>query len=219
MTPQAVTADRTQAVDSWEAVVRLWPDDAARSWTRLLVETASNDTGVQAVVATGSAVRDVDRSDDLDLVLIHRGTRPSLVRPPISVDLRCYNQTDVAPKLASGHSYLSWAVRFGRPLFERRDWWSSLRASWNPRLVLPSAAEAIRLAQQAERHTDALAGAGDDDAAAEMALSALTHRARAALSTAGVFPKSRPELAEQLRLIGERKLAGHLDDALTRRNQ
>lgn len=219
MTPPAVTARGTQALDTWEAAVRLWPDDAARSWTRLLVEAAGNDTGVRAVVATGSAVRDVDRSDDLDLVLIHSGTRPNLARPPISVDLRCYDQARVASKLADGHSYLSWAVRFGRPLLERDGWWSSLRASWNPRLGVPSAAEATDLAQQAENHRDALADAGDEDAAAEMALSALTHRARAALSTAGVFPKSRPELAGQLRRIGERKLAGRLDDALARRHQ
>ena len=219
MTPPALTTLAAQASSRWEAAVRLWPEDAARDWTRLLVAAAGSDTGVQAVVATGSAVRDVDRSDDLDLVLVHRGARPDLSRPPISVDLRCYDRADVATKLAGGHSYLSWAVRFGRPLFERGRWWSDLSAAWSPRLVVPSPVEATRLAQQAERYRDALADAGDDDASAEMALSALTHRARAALSTVGVFPQSRPELARQLRLIGEHELSERLKQALVRRQK
>lgn len=219
MTPQVLRTLPARASKHWQAAVRRWPDDAARDWTRLLVEAAGSDTGVLAVVATGSAVRDVEHSDDLDLVFVHRGARPSLPRPPISVDLRCYDQAHVVAKLASGHSYLSWAVRFGRPLFERDGWWSDLCAAWNPKLVVPSAGEAAKLAQQAERHSGALAGAGDDDAAAEMALSALTHRARAALSTAEVFPQSRPELAGQLRLIGEQELADRLEEALSERCQ
>ncbi len=94
-----------------------WPDDEARDWARDLMQAARQNGTVNAVVATGSAVRDVDRSDDLDLVLIYHAVKPSLRRPPISTDLRCYDQADVAARLAAGHSYLSWAVRFGRVLF------------------------------------------------------------------------------------------------------
>ena len=41
----------------------------------------------------------------------------------------------------------------------------------------------------------------------------LTHLARAALSEAGVFPYSRPELPGQLRDIGDHALADRLDAA------
>ena len=202
----------------WEAAVCSWPDDEARDWASDLVQAARQTGTVNAVVAAGSAVRDVDRSDDLDLVLIYDAVKLSLRRPPISVDLRCYDQADVSARLAAGHSYLSWAVRFGRVLVERDRWWSKLRAEWNDRLLLPSAAEAIEQAQRAEHQRDGLAAAGDDDAAAELQLAALTHRARAALTRSGVFPQSRPELPAQLRRIGEGALAERLGEALTRRN-
>ena len=80
-------------------------------------------------------------------------------------------------------------------------------------------AEANERAQQAERQRDGLAAAGDHDAAAELQLSALTHLARAALSGANVFPKSRPELAGQLRLIGKDALAARLEEALAHRHE
>lgn len=218
MSPAQVKPLSAPAAGDWEHAVVSWPDDAAFHWTCRLIETSQRISAIQAVVATGSAVRDVEHSDDLDLDLVHRATRPVLPRPPISVDLRCYCQTDVVPKLAHGHSLLSWTVRFGQPLFERNRWWNRLRADWDPRLLLPDATESIERAERVERHRDALAEAGDVDAAAEMALSALTHRARAALSNAGVFPQSRPELPDQLRQIGEYQLAEVVDTALACRH-
>ncbi len=214
MSNQTLTSPSALPAGHWERAVVSWPDDEALRWTRSLIDTAHRDGSVQAVIATGSAVRDVELSDDLDLILVHTAARPALQRPPISVDLRCFCQTDIVPKLAIGHSFLSWAVRFGRPLFERNRWWSRLRADWNRRLLLPSETESTERARRAERHRDALAEAGDDDAAAEMALSALTHHARAALSAAGVFPQSRPELPGQLRQIGDHQLAEVFDRAL-----
>ena len=218
MNGQTITQQTHVAPARWEATVRSWPDGEARDWARDLMQAANHNGTVNAVVVTGSAVRDVDRSDDLDLVLVYSAVRPSLPKPPISVDLRCYDQADVAARLAAGHSYLSWAVRFGRALFERDRWWSRLRAEWNDHLLLPSASEAIERAQRAERQRDGLAAAGDDDAAAELQLAALTHRARAALTRSGVFPQSRPELAAQLRRIGEDALAERLSEALVRRS-
>lgn len=218
MNGQAITERPHVVPGCWEAAVCSWPDDEARNWASDLIQAARKNGTVNAVVATGSAVRDVDRSDDLDLVLVYHTVRPPLPRAPISVDLRCYDLADVASRLTAGHSYLSWAVRFGRVLVERDRWWSKLRAEWNDRLLLPSAAEAIERAQRAERQRDALAAAGDDDAAAELQLAALTHRARAAVARSGVFPQSRPELAAQLRRIGEDALADRLSEALARRS-
>lgn len=198
--------------------MRSWPDDAAQAWTSDAVASAVEDTAIQAIVGTGSAVRDVVISDDLDLVLVYRERRPELPRPPISIDLRQYECADVLAKLASGHDYLVWAVRFGRILVERDCWWSRLRAEWDGRLPLPSTADARERARKAEHLSEELSAAGDTSAAAELHLSMLTHLARAALSGAGVFPKSRPELAEQLRSIGEARLADQLARAISVRN-
>ncbi len=217
MTQQLSAHSAQRSSDALETV-RSWPSATARAWTLDLVERARSDETIEAVVASGSAVREVEISDDLDLVLVYQGRRPDLTRPPIDVDLRQYERDDVPGKLARGHDYLSWTVRFGRVLFERNAWWSRLRAEWNDRLALPSASEAWKRAHRTERHLQEMLTAGDRDAAAELRVSVLTHLARAALSDAGTFPESRPELAGQLRGIGEEALADQLDEALGRRD-
>lgn len=219
MTPQlrkrGVAAAPAPALDA----VRSWPSGEARAWTLDAVERARSDEAIEAIVASGSAVREVESSADLDLVLVYRGRRPGLTRPPIDVDLRQYEQDDVSTKLASGHDYLSWTVRFGCVLFERDAWWTRLRAEWNDRLALPSASEARKRARETKRHYENMLAVGDRDAAAELLVSMLTHLARAALSDGGVFPQSRPELARQLRGIGEEALADRLDEALRQRRE
>lgn len=200
-------------------VVKRWPDEAARAWTYEAVEGATENTAIKAIVATGSSVRDVEHNDDLDLVLVYRECRPILPRPPISIDLRLYEQDDVLQKLAAGHDYLSWTVRYGRVLCERYDWWTTLVSDWKDRLSLPSVTDALERAQKAEGLYKKLIEIGDAEAAADLQLSMLTFLSRAALSKAGVFAKSRPELPEQLRGIGEGVLADRLIDALERRTE
>ena len=221
MTQQLTTKHAPRSLrgqHSWHAAIRSWPDDAAQAWTVDTVEGAANCAAIEAVVATGSAVRDVEHSDDLDLVVVYRVQRPELPRPPISIDLRQYEQADVLQKLAAGHDYLTWTVRYGRVLFERGCWWTQLQADWTSRLVLPSVDESRERARKAERLYNELRAVGDADAASELHLSMLTHLSRAALSSARVFPKSRPELASQLRSIGECELAHRLVRALKERN-
>ena len=203
---------------SWHVAIRSWPDDAAQAWTVNTVEGATECTEIEAVIATGSAVRDVEHSDDLDLVVVYRVQRPELPRPPISIDLRQYEQADVLQKLAEGHDYLTWTVRYGRALFERDRWWTQLQTDWTSQLLLPSVDESRERAHKAERLYNELRAVGDAFAASELHLSMLTHLSRAALSGAGVFPKSRPELASQLRSIGECELADRLVRALGERN-
>lgn len=201
----------------WLTAVKRWPDDAARDWTLGAIEQAMADKTIEAFVATGSSVRDVEFSEDLDLVFVYQKCRPALPRPPISIDLRGYEAADVTQKLAEGHDYLSWTVRYGRILFERGCWWTNLRAEWNDRLSLPSVSEACSRAEKAEFLSMELREAGDEDAADELQLSSLTHTCRAALSRAHIFPRSRPELDGQLREIGELSLADQLAGALERR--
>ena len=218
---QRVTAERTarrlEESDQALAVVRSWPNGRVRLWTIDAVAVARQDSAILAIVASGSAVRDVAKSDDLDLELVYRKCRPDLPRPPIGVDLQQHDAAKVPQKLANGHDFLSWAVHFGRPLFERDQWWSRLRADWNDRLSLPSAVEARERARRAQRLHEELQTLGDHDAAIENYVSMLTHLARATLSDAGILPRSRPELADQLRQIGETPLADRLTDALAHR--
>lgn len=218
---QRITAERSadwqEAPRATLEAVRSWPTSKARQWTIDTVAVASQDAVIQAIVASGSAVRDVPNCDDLDLVLVYHKCRPSLPRPPIGVDLQQHEESEIPQKLAHGHDFLSWAVRFGRPLFERDQWWSRLRDDWNDRLSLPSATEARRRAARAQQLYQEMRSLGDHDAAKENYVSMLTHRARAALSDAGVLPRSRPELAEQLRGVGEQKLADQLAEALAHR--
>ena len=197
--------------------VRSWPNTKARFWTMDAVDLAGQDAAILAIVASGSAVREVAQSDDLDLVLVYRKVQPSLPRAPIGVDLQQHEADEVPQKLAKGHDFLSWAVRFGQPLFEREEWWSRLRADWIDRLSLPSAAEARKRARRAQQLHEEMQSLGDHDAASENYVSMLTHLARATLSDAGVLPRSRPELADQLRQIGEVPLADRLADALVQR--
>ena len=181
------------------------------------VDLAGQAAAILAIVASGSAVRDVALSDDLDLVLVYSKVRPTLPRAPIGVDLQQHEADEVPQKLAKGHDLLSWAVRFGQPLFEREQWWSRLRADWIDRLSLPSAAEARKRARRAQQLHEEMQSLGDHDAASENYVSMLTQLARATLSDAGILPRSRPELADQLRRIGEAPLADRLTEALAHR--
>ena len=211
------SAHRQEELSAALDAVRSWPSSRARLWTIDAVALARQDAAIQAIVASGSAVREVANSDDLDLVLVYSKRRPSLPRPPIGVDLQQHEEAEVPQKLEDGHDFLSWAVRFGRPLFEREQWWSRLRADWNDRLSLPSAAEARKRAHRAQQLHQEMQSLGDHDAATENYIAMLTHLARAALSDAGVLPRSRPELADQLRGIGEQPLADRLAYALAHR--
>lgn len=217
MTPRPTPHEAARARPDSVAAVRPWPSEPARAWTLGLVTDAKRIREIVALVASGSAIRDVERSDDIDLVLVYRDCRPVLARRPIDVDLRQYEQTEVVRKLKTGHDYLSWTVRYGHVLFERSGWWSRLREEWQDRLLPPSADDARARAQRAASHYARMRDVGDHDAAAELSVLMLTHLARAALSDAGVLPQSRPELVGQLRGIGEDLLADRLAEALSSR--
>jgi len=220
MTQQLATepeAGVAQAPTSLLTAVQRWPDNAARDWTLGAVEQAMFEEAIKAIIATGSSVRDVEFSDDLDLVFVYKHSRPATPRPPISIDLRGYGEAQVARKLAEGHDYLSWTVRFGQILFERECWWTRLRADWNDRLCLPSVADARTRAEKAECLSKELREAGDEEGANELQWSSLTNICRAELIRARVFPKSRPELDGQLREIGRHELADQLASGLERR--
>lgn len=191
-----------------------WPTPRSRDWTSTFLDSARNNPNIIAVVAVGSAVRPHVASADIDLVVIC--TDPDLLKetPPIEVDLRAYSAAEIDSQLKSGHDMLGWAARFGRVLYQRDGFWDKVLNSWDHRLPLPSSKLARKRAAAAYRHLTNVVQFGDVDAAHEQALSYLTHLARAELLDRGFYPASRPELAEQLRVIGNFRLAEWLDSLL-----
>ena len=194
-----------------------WPSEDAHAWTRAFLAGASEGASILAVVAYGSAVREVESSADLDLLFVFEGDAPEIDQPSADIDLRGYARDDVETLLAEGHDVLGWAIRFGIVLWQRDGWWDDLARRWRDRLHLPSESAADERASRALRVSRELEAVGDADAAEEQRLVALTQRARAELIRAGVFPGSRPELPHQLRAIGDAALARDLSEAIGRR--
>ena len=197
--------------DSASGRVFRWPTLRSRDWTDAFLKSAQNDPNILAIVAVGSAVRPEVSSADVDFVVFCRDPLALRETPPLEVDLRAYSAGDVNDKLQGGHDMLSWAVQFGRVLFQRDGFWDEVIDSWRNRLPLPSAELARDRAATAYRRLRDVFQTGDEDAAHEQALSYVTHLARAELLDRGVYPASRPELAEQLRSIGQYRLAGWLE--------
>jgi hypothetical protein len=118
---------------------------------------------------------------------------------------------EIDHRVEARHDMLIWAIMFGKVLFQRDNFWDQIVESWHERLPLPSAKVALDRAQNVYRHLIAVLDVKDENAVHEQALSYLTHLARAKLLNKGVYPASRPELARQVRAIGEFQLAEWLD--------
>lgn len=200
------------------ASIRQWPSESARHWAESVMRDLCANGNVLAVVALGSAVRPVHSAHDFDCLYIYDGTPPTIPRPPHNVDIRSFEVSKVNQLIESGQDLLVWSVKFGCVVCERQSFWSELAGSWLPRLPFPSYAVADARARRAERLLSDLQTVGDHDASVEQRLTALTHRARAALLRANVFPASRPELSDQLRQIGEEDLAATLNEAIEARD-
>jgi predicted nucleotidyltransferase len=178
------------------------------------LKLAPDNSNIGAVIAVGSAVRPNVPSSDLDLIVICND--PSLLKAntPLEVDLRSYAAHDIDALVGSGHDMLGWAIKFGRALYQRDHYWDRMVESWRHRLPLPSAGLARERATAACRRLAKVVEFNDAEAAHEQAVACLTHLARAELLDRGIYPASRPELAEQLRTAGNRQLADWLDRIL-----
>lgn len=210
--------DNGSGHSGWLAHVLRWPTVAAREWaTRALPDLCANEN-VLAVVLLGSAIRPASSSFDFDCLYIYRGVRPVIMKAPSEVDIRGFNSDRVDHFIADGHDLLVWSIRLGQVACERDAFWSKLREKWLERMPFPSSDVADNRAAKAEELLHDLLKVGDEDAAVEQLVTALTHRARAILLRATVFPASRPELPNQLREIGETVLADSLESAIRQRN-
>lgn len=196
-----------------------WPSLKAKRWVETFVQTACSDPSLAAVVLLGSLVRPVKQVNDVDVLYIYKEKATQCPGRSIDVDLRAYSQEDVRSLLTEGNDLLGWAIRFGYLLCEKDFYWTHLREEWLDRLPLPDPEVAKERARKADAMYRTLQEMGDIDAAKEQLLSRLTHEARSMLLSSGIYPRSRPELPEQLNEIGEHELARSLNQALVERDE
>ena len=204
--------------------IQRWPTGRARRWLSSFLHRARRDPNVVAVVAVGSSVRLGVASDDPTattattfVVVLCRDTERLRERAPIEVDLRRIGIDCVDDSIRDRRDLVIWAVRFGRPLFDRENKWADIVRNWQGRLPVPDSAVSVQRARTAYERMEEMRHIGDKDAFEDLQISYLTHRAWARLAGAGVHPASRPELPGQLRSIGESSLADDLDAALSER--
>ena len=200
-----------------ERRIHRWPTGRARQWLSSFLDRARRDPNVVAVVAVGSSVRIGVASDDLDIVVLCRDPELFRERAPIEVDLRRIGIDYVDESICAGRDLVIWAVRFGRLLFDRENTWSAIVRTWKNRLPVPDSGVSLQRARATFQRMEEMRAIGDENAFDELQISYLTHRAWARLTSAGVYPASRPELPGQLRNIGESSLADNLDAALSER--
>ena len=200
-------------------VVRRWPSQKAKVWAEQFVPSVCSHPSVFAVVAFGAAVRTDRFTVDLDLLVIYECHRPAFADRPIDVDIRWYERTRAELLIREGQELLGWVVRYGELLCERDGYWSKIRREWGDRMPFPSADIAEQRVKRAWRLYRELDEMGDEDAAQEQRLVALTQEARSKLIGQQVYPASRPELPEQLRGIKELDIANALEIALREREE
>ena len=179
-----------------------------------LAKVSSNES-IVAVIVMGSSVRERGhRRSDLDLLVVYRGIRPA-IDAPLEVDIRFHAIDRVDEQVAKGHEVLCWAIKFGTALYDLEGMWERLRESWSERVPLPSAKQARERGRQTMTRAREMVSIGDESAADDLILAALTQFVRQQLIENDVFPASRPELPNQLRKIRRNDaLAQLLDDAM-----
>ena len=202
-------------------VIKRWPSKRTRQWVLNFLHEASEQTGIEAIVAIGSSVRRLAarRKSDIDLIVIYRECKPLIETTPIDVDIRFFECRSVQTLISNGHDLLGWALRFGKTIYDPNDFWKSVVTELKDVAPFPSAAVAIERAHKARRHGKELLLAGDEDAAREQYLTMLTHYARALLLKANVYPISRPELPDQLRDVDRNWVAQRITEAMTFKNK
>ena len=200
-----------------EAPVYRWPTKRSRTWFKGFLDRVVKDANVAAVIVVGSAVRPDVASEDLDLIVLCHDVSALKPNAPMEVDVRKLSISDLESRIGAGHDMLIWAIRLGRPVVDKEGLWAGVVARWASRLPLPSASVCSERARAARQRMEDMRAIGDECAVADLAVAYETHRARARLLQAGVFPASRPELAGQLREMGEIGLAGDLEKAISAR--
>jgi hypothetical protein len=215
----ASTSQTRTATKSISEVVRRWPSDQAREWVESFIPYACSKPSILTVVAFGAAVRTDRFTADVDLLVIYERPKPPTRGRPIDVDIRWYERSQAEKFISEGQELLGWVVRHGELICEHNGYWTKIRQEWMERMPFPSAEVADKRVGRAWNLYKELSEMGDEDAAQEQRLVALTQEARAKLIRQGVYPASRPELPDQLRSVKENALAEKLDQTLSEREK
>ncbi len=145
-------------------------------------------------------------ASDVDLLVLTEAPRKGVLFPP-HAHVHVQTIARFKDRLVSGDDFAISTIRFGKLLHDRRGVWKDLvglSTPWpNWREKLPHAARNLKFSQE-------LLAEGDEDAAAEEALYAVTQLSRAMLLRRGTYPKSRPELPAQLTAAHEPAIAEYL---------
>ncbi len=211
-----VSSARREATmsDDRLAVVRHWIG-GSRRWLETFLTNVESQPSIVSVVVMGSVVRHQGhRRSDFDLLVLYRGKRPRL-DAPVEVDVRFSSVEQVDEHVSDGREILCWAVKFGTALYDPEGFWRRLQDSWRNRVPLPSAKEADDRGRQSLARAIEMLDSGDESAADDLILAAITQFIRKRLIDNSVFPASRPELPMQLReLDPSDSLADLLDEAM-----
>lgn len=147
------------------------------------------------VVLIGSAVRgSMTWRSDIDVMVITSDPLPRFAAPP-QIHLHPETRTRFLTRLSEGDEFVSWAVRFGRPLRDVTGWW---REVLNENVPWPDWRQKLSHIRKRLRTAEAAIKDGDREAAEEELMMAASHCGRAVLLAKGEFPLSRPELPKQL---------------------
>ena len=158
-----------------------------------------------AVILVGSASRNLhtDRSD-IDLLLLSKRPLEPLKTPGRVHSIRA-TSGDFLQQLGDGEDFEAWAVRFGIPVNDNGMWSEILKRPEGQ--VWPSWTKKVTHGARRLFLASGFIKTGDVNAAAEEMLYAAGHVARGLLLRAGIFPLSRPELEDQIRILGYPHLA------------
>ena len=200
-----------------EETIHRWPSARSKAWFTAFLERAQLDPNVISVIATGSSVRPGVVSEDLDVIVLCHDASALVEKAPMEIDLRKVDFDRLEEKAENGHNLISWAVRFGQPLLDNDHAWEDIVQRWKSRLPLPDPRVSMDRAKAVRKRMEEMREIGDEKAFADLRVSYLTHRARACLAKAEVYPQSRPELPRQLRELGEIQLAEELEAILWER--
>ena len=196
------------------AMIRSWIG-ASKQWLSHFLDRAPSERSIIAIVVMGSVVRQrVHRRSDFDLLVVYQERRPA-IKAPLEVDIRFVSVDGIDKQISEGQEIVCWALQFGCALYDPKLFWHRMGRLWAGRVPLPSAAEArARGIKNLARAVEMLEF-GDESAADDLVLSALTQFVRERLISGGVFPASRPELPNQLRTLCKNDpLARLLDEAM-----
>src|SRR5690348_15027514 len=140
---------RSDKVHLTLGVVRRWPSSNAKKWAISNLSYIASQPETAAIVAIGSAVRPAYHAEsDIDFLAIADDEAAVDGPRPIDVDLRIFRCCEVEKKIRDGDDLLGSAIRFGRAIFERDEFWKDLCSRWVSRLPFPlpetSIARALR---------------------------------------------------------------------------